>query len=124
MCIRDSSNRRPQACAPAADDQYIVLVALESVAQKSLTSRIAPLATGRTYGSASPTEIKLDHASSTRVSCFACLQRRGLPVLCPHNTTRIAISILAPKPSALYTVAQQIRPAALPVARLPQPQQT
>src|SRR5260370_25842438 len=56
-------NRCAQARSPGANHQHIVFVRFEPVAQKILTSWIAPEATSRTYRSANPTEITLIHAN-------------------------------------------------------------
>src|SRR5581483_6279255 len=61
--LRQRLDRRAQARAACADDQNVVFVRLESLAQNSLTSRRIPHATSRTYKSASPTVIRLVHAS-------------------------------------------------------------
>src|ERR1700740_2891143 len=55
---------RAQARAAGTDDQDVMLVGFEAVAQRTLTSRMAPLDTSRTYKSAQPTEIKLAQANS------------------------------------------------------------
>src|SRR5215472_2754478 len=54
--------RRP--APPRADDQHVVLVSFETVAQNSLTSRMAPQETSRTYKSVKPTERRLAQANS------------------------------------------------------------
>ena len=57
-------DRRAQARAARADDQDVMLVGFEAIAQSSLTSRMAPQDTSRTYKSAKPTERRLAQANS------------------------------------------------------------
>src|SRR6202022_4768576 len=76
-------DRCAQPCAARSNHQHIMFVGFKPVAQKSLTSWIAPEDTNRTYKSASPTEMRLDQANNMWCS-FSLLRNchplyRGFP---------------------------------------------